>query len=92
MATITPVVTTEQNNRDAQYDRIRKFNPTIQSIGKELACPVADQFKAISSVPGWPSNLIERVSGNHPNDAGYQRVRDAFYNTLSAELLSGSVY
>jgi len=65
------------------------FNPRIYAIAADLNIPVAQVFESITAVPGWESSLMEQVSANHPNDAGYQVVRDTFYAPVSAGLNAG---
>jgi len=65
------------------------FNPRIYAIAADFNIPVARVFEAITSVPGWESKLMDQPSANHPNDAGYQIVRDAFYTPVAAGLNAG---
>lgn len=89
IATIPPVITNAYRNRSEQMARIVGFNPSIYAIAADFNIPVAPVFEAITAVPGWESGLIEPLSANHPNDAGYQIVRDAFYTLVSAGLDAG---
>ncbi|MBU0713766.1 MAG: VCBS repeat-containing protein [Verrucomicrobia bacterium] len=89
IATIPPVIANEYRDRSAQMERIVAFNPRIYQIAKNFNIPVAPVFEAITAVPGWESSLMNQPSANHPNDAGYRIVRDAFYTPISAGLYAG---
>ncbi|MBU4286387.1 MAG: hypothetical protein KKD76_05705, partial [Verrucomicrobia bacterium] len=89
IATIPPVISNEYYNRSAQMARIVAFNPRIYAIAADFNIPVAPVFEAITAVPGWESRLMNQPSANHPNDAGYQVVRNAFYTPVSAGLNAG---
>jgi lysophospholipase L1-like esterase len=89
IATIPPVIANQYRDRSAQMARITAFNPRIYAIAADFNIPVARVFEAITAVPGWESRLMEQRSANHPNDAGYQVVRDAFYTHVSAGLNDG---
>ncbi len=92
LATISPVISTALIDRSAQYARILEFNPYIYDIAADLNIPVAQVYEAITAVSGWQSSLIEQESANHPNDAGYQYVRDAFYSVVASGINSGLYY
>jgi lysophospholipase L1-like esterase len=92
LATIPPVISNEFRNRDAQASRIRSFNPTIYDIGADMDVPIAPVHEYITAVPGWQDLLIEQESANHPNDAGYRFVRDAFLDALAPYLNNGTIY
>lgn len=89
IATIPPVISNGYYNRSAQMERIVAFNPRIYAIAADFNIPVARVFEAITAVPGWESKLMDQPSANHPNDAGYQIVRNAFYTPVSAGLNAG---
>ncbi len=89
IATIPPVIANEYRDRSAQMARIEAFNPRIYTIAADLNIPVAPVFESITAVPGWESRLMNQPSANHPNDAGYQYVRDAFYAPVSEGLDAG---
>jgi len=89
IATIPPVIANEYRDRSAQMARIVAFNPRIYRIASDLNIPVAPVFEAITAVPGWESLLMNQPSANHPNDAGYQVMRDAFYTPVTAGLDAG---
>ncbi len=83
IATIPPVISTSSRNRSQQMSRIQSFNPTIYTLADETGSQVAKVYEALTSVSGWESSLIDQDTANHPNDAGYQYVRDAFFNAVS---------
>ncbi|MDP2990609.1 MAG: GDSL-type esterase/lipase family protein, partial [Kiritimatiellota bacterium] len=89
IATIPPVISNEYRNRSIQMANIVAFNPRIYVIAADFDISVAQVFEAITAVPGWESSLMEQISANHPNDAGYQIVRDTFYTPVSAGLDAG---
>ncbi|MFH1969155.1 MAG: GDSL-type esterase/lipase family protein [Verrucomicrobiota bacterium] len=89
IATIPPVITNQYRNRSEQMTRIVAFNPRIYTIAADFNIPVARVFEAITAVPGWESKLMDQPSANHPNNAGYQIVRNAFYTPVSAGLNAG---
>jgi lysophospholipase L1-like esterase len=89
IATIPPVISDQYYDRSAQMANIMAFNPRIYTIAATFNIPVAQVFEAITSVPGWESKLMDQASANHPNDAGYQIVRNAFYTPVSAGLNAG---
>ncbi len=89
IATIPPVITNAYQDRSEQMARIMAFNPRIYNIAADLHIPVAPVFEDITSVPGWESRLMEQLSANHPNDAGYRVVRDAFYPIIAAGIEAG---
>ena len=89
LATIPPVISNSSRNRDVQAARIRSFNPRIYSIATETGASVARVYEYITSVRGWSSSLIDQVTANHPNDRGYLRVRDAFYDKVAPLVQSG---
>ncbi len=81
IATIPPVISSRQN-RDEQHARIRQFNPRIHQIAADYAIPLAPVYESITAYPNWPRALMDQATGNHPNDTGYQVVRDAFYHAV----------
>lgn len=89
IATIPPVIANEYYNRSQQMANIMAFNPRIYAIAANFNIPVARVFEAITAVPGWESRLMDQPSANHPNDAGYHIVRDAFYAHIAAGLDAG---
>ncbi len=68
---------------------IAAFNPIIYRIAADYNIPVARVFESMTAVEGWETKLIDPVTLEHPNDAGYQVVRDAFSEQVSALIDSG---
>lgn len=89
IATIPPVISNAYRDRGYQASRIAGFNPRIYTIAADFNIPVAQVYESITAVPGWASGLMDQPSANHPNDAGYQVVRNAFYTPISAGLDAG---
>ncbi|HMP89148.1 MAG TPA: GDSL-type esterase/lipase family protein [Kiritimatiellia bacterium] len=92
VATIPPVITTSRLNRSIQHGRIRAFNPSIPGIAAGVGFPFADVYGGITSVPNWQNALMDQNSANHPNDAGYARIRDVFFQVIQSQNLSGRIY
>ena len=70
---------------------IEAFNPIIYQIAADYNIPVAGVFESMTAVEGWETQLIDPVTLEHPNDAGYQVVRDAFFEQVSYLINSGSL-
>ncbi|MGC1403370.1 MAG: FG-GAP-like repeat-containing protein [Thermodesulfobacteriota bacterium] len=68
---------------------IAAFNPRIYQIAADYNIPVARVFESMTAVEGWETKLIDPITLEHPNDAGYQVVRDAFFEQVSALIDSG---
>lgn len=92
LATIPPVISNSGHDRSAQMAWIQGFNPTIYRIADSYNIPVAKVFEKITSQPNWQRNLMDQDTANHPNDAGYQFVRQAFYEALRSAYDSGLYY
>ncbi|MBU4199111.1 MAG: hypothetical protein KKG09_08075 [Verrucomicrobia bacterium] len=92
IATIPPVISNSYRDRSDQQARIQGFNPRIHQIAADYHIPLALVYESITAVPGWESNLMNQPSANHPNDAGYQVVRDAFFNAVAGGIKSGLFY
>ncbi len=92
IATIPPVISNAYYDRSAQMARIQGFNPRIYAIAADCGIPVAPVFESITAVPGWETGLMNQQSANHPNDAGYQVVRDAFFQAVAEGINSGLFY
>jgi lysophospholipase L1-like esterase len=92
LATIPPVIKSEYRDRTAQEQRIEAFNPRIYEIAADFDIRVAQVWEAITSVPGWQMLLMDQETANHPNDAGYRVVRDAFLAPLTAGTIAGEYY
>ena len=70
---------------------IADFNSRIYRIAADYNIPVARVFESITAVEGWETKLIDPVTLEHPNDAGYLVVRNAFFEQVSALIDSGSL-
>ena len=92
LATIPPVISNQYRNRDGQAARIRAFNPRIYDIGASAGIPIARVYEYLTAVPNWENRLMDQPTANHPNDAGYLYVRDAFFEQVAAEMERGSFY
>jgi len=92
IATIPPVISNQYRNRSGQQARIQAFNPRIYQIAADYGIPLALVYESITAVPGWEQNLMHQPSANHPNDAGYQFVRDAFFDAVADGINYGLFY
>ncbi len=92
IATIPPVISNQYRERSAQQALIWGFNPRIHQIAADYAIPLALVYESITSVHGWEANLMDQPSANHPNDAGYLVIRDAFFNAIAQGIDSGLFY
>ena len=92
LATIPPVISNEYRNRAGQAARIRAFNPRIYDIGAATGIPIARVYEYLTSVPNWERELMDQPTANHPNDAGYRYVRDAFFEQVADGMENGSFY
>jgi lysophospholipase L1-like esterase len=92
IGTIPPVISTEERDRAEQQMRIQAFNPRIYKIASDYGIPVAPVYEAITANRGWETKYMDRSTGNHPNDAGYQFVVDAFFKTITTEIENGGLY
>ena len=91
IATIPPVITNQYVDRTAQMANIQAFNPRIYAIAADYNIRVAQVYEAITTVPDWENRLIDQLTANHPNDAGYEMVRDAFFEQVSYLINNGSL-
>jgi len=89
IATIPPCI---PSDRPDQQSRIVAFNPRIYDIAADYNIPLAPVYEYITSVPNWDDLLMDQATGNHPNDAGYQFVRDAFQSALDPALIAAELY
>lgn len=80
IATIPPVISVPGYDRADQMARITAFNPTIPAIANLYGVAVARVYEGITAVTNWENTLMEHTFGNHPNDAGYVYVRNAFFD------------
>ena len=85
LSTVPPVVSSTPF-RAEQAARIRRFNQFIPSIAASTGSTVVDTYSALVSLPRG-QNFYADV--NHPNDAGYEVVRDAFFAALRTSIRSG---
>lgn len=92
VATIPPVISNEYRTRAQQEAWIESFNPYVYQLGRTMGIPVVPVWESITSIPGWQYTLIDQQTANHPNDAGYQVVRDAFYRVVEQNLLDGYLW
>ena len=92
LATIPPVITNSGHDRSQQEQLIEQFNPTIYKIGQLMGVPVVPVWESITAVPNWQNTLMDQSTANHPNDAGYQVVRDAFYKVIDQNLQNGNLW
>ena len=89
LATIPPVISNSYRNRSAQMSLIQQFNPRIYNIASSLNIQVAPIHEAIVSVPNWQNTLMDQPTANHPNDAGYRVVRNAFLQVIEQGTIDG---
>lgn len=92
LSTIPPVIKSAFRDRTAQQKRIQGFNPRIFTIASSLNILTCDNFKAITSQPNWQSALMDQKTANHPNDAGYVVMRDAWFKSIQDGWLDGKLY
>ncbi len=92
IATIPPVISNQYRVRSAQMSRIQAFNPTIYAIAADYGIPVARVYESITEVSNWEQLLIDQPTANHPNDAGYAVVADAFFGAISEGINAGLFY
>lgn len=92
LATIPPVISNSGHDRSAQMAWIQGFNPRIYNIASSFGIPVARVYETITSQRNWQRNLMDQATANHPNDAGYQYVRQAFYEALRSAYDHGMYY
>ena len=92
VATIPPVITTSRLNRSIQHGRIRTFNPSIPGIAAGVGFPFADVYGGITAAPNWQNALMDQLSANHPNDAGYAKIRDVFFQVIQTQNLAGRLF
>ncbi len=92
LATIPPVISNSYHDRSEQAARIREFNPEIYNIGSAQGAPIARVYEFMTSIPDWERKLMDQPTSNHPNDAGYLYVRDAFFEKVADGIESGAFY
>jgi lysophospholipase L1-like esterase len=89
LATIPPVISNSYRDRTAQMKLIQQFNPRIYTIASSLGIQVAPIHEAIIAVPNWQNALMDQPTANHPNDAGYRVVRNAFLQVIEQGVIDG---
>jgi lysophospholipase L1-like esterase len=75
--------------------RIQEFNPLIKKIAQDFLIPLADVYGYFVSTPNWETALIsaDPLTGcEHPNDAGYAVMKQAFLNQLTPWMTSEGCY
>jgi lysophospholipase L1-like esterase len=92
IGTVPPVIKSATRDRTEQEKLIEGFNPRIYSIAATFSIRVAQVWESITAVPGWETKLMDQETANHPNDAGYKVVRDAFFAPLKDGTLDGDYY
>ncbi|MCX6356937.1 MAG: SGNH/GDSL hydrolase family protein [Candidatus Aureabacteria bacterium] len=86
LATLTPVL---PGPRPEQYRLTRAFytGGYVQSLAARYHLPYADQWNAFCGIPNWGTRIMDRVTGNHPNDNGYRFVMaPEWYDALAPSL------
>jgi lysophospholipase L1-like esterase len=68
LSTTTPVV---PSMRPVQYDTLETLNILIYDYAVDNAVPLIDMWNIFHSQSGWEDDLMEHISGNHPNDDGH---------------------
>ncbi len=65
--------------------RIEGFQPWIKKIAEDFVIPLAEVFDYFVSTPNWETALISadpRFGCEHPNDAGYAVIKQAFLDKI----------
>jgi len=84
LATVIP--TLPYGARGGQYQRTRSFynGGYVQSLAARYHLQCSDQWQAFTSVPGWPGEIMDPSTGNHPNTDGYRYVMSPqWYETIA---------
>lgn len=93
IGSVPPVINSYTRDRSQQAALIRALNP---SIYPQVVMPangrLAPVYEAMTSVAGWESSRMDPVTGNHPNDAGYRVVRNAFLYQVQRGAEGGLFY
>ncbi len=92
LSTIPPVIKSDYRDRTAQEQRIEGFNPRISNIARSAGAFFCDNWKAIATKPNWQRTLMDQQTANHPNDAGYVVMRDAWFRAINDAMLAGGLY
>ena len=85
LSTVPPVLP-QGASRAAQASRVQSFNSFIPSIAQPSGSRVVDTYSALASRPNLSAFYD---SANHPNDRGYQVVRDAYFRAIRSWILTG---
>jgi lysophospholipase L1-like esterase len=75
--------------------RIEGFRPWIYQIARDFNIPLADVFGYFVSTPNWETTLIStdpRLGCEHPNDAGYAVMKQAFWDEIKPWMTSNGCY
>jgi len=75
--------------------RIEGFRPWIYQIARDFNIPLADVFGYFVSTPNWETALISadpRLSCEHPNDAGYAVMKQAFMDEIKPWMTADGCY
>ena len=65
--------------------RIEGFQPWIKKIAEDFVIPLAEVFDYFVNTPNWETALISadpRLGCEHPNDAGYAVIKQAFLDKI----------
>jgi lysophospholipase L1-like esterase len=91
IATIPPVC----GNLSFLQQRIEGFRPWIYQIARDFNIPLADVFGQFVSTPNWETTLISAdpiLGCEHPNDAGYAVMKQAFLNEIKPWMTADGCY
>jgi len=75
--------------------RIEGFRPWIYQIARDFNIPLADVFGYFVSTPNWETALISadpRLGCEHPNDAGYAVMKQAFMDEIKPWMTADGCY
>jgi lysophospholipase L1-like esterase len=75
--------------------RIEGFQSYIHQIAIDLSIPLADVFGYFVSTPNWETTLLStdpQTGCEHPNDAGYAVVKQAFLDQLIPWMTAGGCF
>jgi lysophospholipase L1-like esterase len=91
MATLCPLVSRSFSDRGDQHARVISINPSIRALAGQRHAPIAELYAGITSVSNWQNRLFNSNSSIHPNDAGYQILRDSFLEAIRKGLNAGQL-
>jgi lysophospholipase L1-like esterase len=75
--------------------RIEGFQPRIHQIARDFQIPLADVFGYFVNTPNWETTLISAdpiVGCEHPNDAGYAVMKQAFLDEIKPWMTADGCY